>query len=156
MPNKKYVYLIALVFGLVTIAIISSGQFTIPNINVGGGIPITTKVKVTRSIISNPWISGVTNTISGVVPSSIGSFDISPQLFEWNGRLVVTVIFPDGHSAVVGSRHISLDVLTTKEFSFIWYTRETGKHTVIVRLYDDHGTLVDEKISYIYVYNIRG
>jgi len=156
LKKEGTIYLITIV-GVIGILMILGGVIEIPMVKPpinGDNPPVTvvTMVKVSRFLIAYPQIDWVKNEVkSGYVPS-VESADITTQFLQFEGKLTVDVVAPNGQKERVGSINIVLDIQSSKVYTIPWQTRQRGVHTVIVTLYDKDGHILDQKTTTVDVY----
>jgi len=103
-----------------------------------------TEVKLTEPFwAAKPHIEYMkTERISSpVVPSSTME---SPKLewFPWVGKVELVITYPSGET-VTKSYTVKVEWGSSTTVQFIWYTKQIGKHTLVVNLYDGNGVLID-------------
>jgi len=130
--------------------------FPVPPTGPGGGGNPKVYYKTTVTV-DNPWF-GTPNikridieclgTGQGVEFMTSGESEL--MLFPFIGKIEATLYYPGG-SQPIGSWNIKVEKGDTKSLTFKWYTTYRGKHTMVVKLIDKNGYLIDEKQKAIIV-----
>ena len=117
----------------------------------GSESPITveTSVKIYMYLTDpNPNIGEIKSRI--ISPAEFRTENVEILIFPWKGTLKLEVVSPSG-SKLTLYKDVMIDrgLYTERTYYFTWTTKQRGKHTIYVTLYDDDGNAVDSKSGVI-------
>ncbi len=118
---------------------------TIPG--TGPETTVMTRAVIVNDIGFDPYISEVTNTVIG---SAVVAETVKTLWLEDTVTVKLIVYAPDG-TTITSVKTVKVGELSETPVTFTWKTKQIGKHTVVVQLFNDKGEQISEKISYITV-----
>jgi len=150
MERRDFRGYLLLTIGLIAIAIIAmvSWTYLVPNYPrpIPGDNPevsVETTAYIQNDIGFDPYIKSIQNRVlsSGKVANitMVKSF-----WFEDTITVELQVVSPSGNT-IKSSKIIKIGETVEEPVTFVWRTRQTGVHNVIITLYNDKGVQIDQK-----------
>ena len=147
---RKYMLLSIAVFAvlmLLAVAWIVISPDTGPSIpGSNPEVAVETKVIIQNDLFVDPYIKEIQNRV--LTSGELADVEVMKTLWwwTWTDKVTVrlTVIAPNGKTMTT-EKIIEIEELKEMPVIFIWTTKQTGVHSVVVTLYNEDGSQIDQK-----------